>query len=422
MKSLYNLGGAAWAAPGGVRPFSLQPVPDTGAGGRFKYLTHILVFLRLDITTAVGGAVTVRDLFDFLNQINGTILGRNFVNISGWGLHQINALNAQMFGMPEPAAIGAGVANAIRTVRLMIPFEDMNGINPGEGAIPAQVLNEASQLNFTFGPAAIGTLGTVNAATLTLFAACEDRDNLVTPSLIQIAEADVERFSTLPGGVYSTLVAIAPAAAWAAADITALRIVGDDGEVYAGTPTEAALITAGALRFGSNYADVASWADGAANMQILPLIFPETTGRDPRSRWVSALRGLQLDIQGAAALIRMAYIRHEPSIRIKPDLMRAVGAADPSGIQVAPSGGRPGRGIPTPLLRRSFTGDLRVATVVRPEALGSLQGRIRFRAPAAQTSGALKRSRIAQAAASLAVAGSNLTAGAGSGAVAWPED
>lgn len=379
MKNIFNLGG--FANIGGVRTLTLQAIPDIGARGMNVHLTHLAIEMRLDITTAVGGAVTARELYEFMAALNITILGRPLASsINGYDLHMLLGPLGQMsFAMvSEPAAIGAGVANAIRTCRWTIPFADPQFTDPSEGCLPAKLLNEASQIAVQAGAAAIGVLGTVNAAEFTFWALTEDRDSMSIPSLPMYGAADVLRHSTLPGGHYQVLQLIAPAAGFAAADLDTISVRGDDGGVINAVGVDGVISAFVAQKGAWNFGDAARFEDSPGNHPVIPLVFTEGPQGTRLSRLVPAMRGLNLEIMGNAATVHAAWIRREPTIRVAPDALRTLGAGLVDQIRMAPQAGPAGGRNMNPVERQGYLGRLRVLGATTPDALGQLAGRIKL--------------------------------------------
>lgn len=382
MKNVHNLGG--FAALGVTRTITLQPIPDIGARGRNVHLTHLCIEMRMDITTIAGGAVTVRQLYAYLASLTLTILGRPVVSsMSGWDLRTLlgPGVFQQSTLAADPAVIGAGVANAIRTVRLYIPFNDPTLPDPGEGALPAKLLNEASQVAIATGaPAAIGVNATVNACEITFWGLTEDRDDMGIPSLPMYGSADVNRFSTLPGGLYEACVLVEPVAHFAAADVTVISARGDEGAIHNAIATDGVIAAFVAQRAAQNWPDAVAFRDTPASFPFIPIIYPELIQGTRMSRLVPALRGLQLDIQGAAATVHAVWIRREPSPRVATDALRALGASDPSGFELLPQDGPNGTKPSFVAAEREyFLGRLKVAHVLSVNAAGGLAGRIKLK-------------------------------------------
>lgn len=426
MKNQHNLGG--FACVGATRTLTMQPVPDQGHGGTHVHLSHLVLEARMDITTIAGGSVTVRQLYEYLHSINVTILGRALCNgLNGWDLRcLLTPLAWQVTDMAaDPAVIGAAVANAIRTVRLYIPFADPTVEDPSEGALPARILNEASQISInTLAATAIGVNATVNACDLTFYALTEDRSELSIPSLYRIGAADVQRFSTLPGGSYEALIFVEPVAHFAAADITTISVRGDHGPVINAISTDGVIACFAAQRGCQNFNSANRFADVPADYPFLPIISPEAPVGTRLSRLVPASRGLQLDIQGAAAALHAVWVCREPSASVAPDMLRALGAADPSQIQLAPQSGPAGtRPSFVAAERNMFLGRLKIKGALSLAAAGQLVGRIKIAPPqqlSARAAGTIQAAQAFKARQrSLAVAGDLELAPGGQGAAVW---
>lgn len=373
MRNMQNIGLIAWAAPGGLTPISMQPIPDVGAFGRYVYVSGIVLKVEMNITTGAGGGVTTRELYEWISRVTLNVLGRNKCNVNGWDLMWAWAKDCPPGSLQVPAAIVAATAGALRTIWLIIPFFDPRMEDPSGNEIPAGALNE-STLQVTLGAALVNANTTMNTCAVTAYAAVCEKDHVTVPSLGLLEAADVERFETLPAGIYSDLFLVAPAGGWVAADITSLRIQADDGDVFRATTTDAALACHQLIRgFGGplGSANALSWLANAANMAILTLIQPEVQGQGELGRCVPALGKLLLDIQGNAAAIHAVYQRWESADSLSADMFRAMGAQDPRSLKVKPMLKPNKRLLPRSEAGR-IPGPLRLAGANNSDALGRL--------------------------------------------------
>lgn len=376
MRNLQNIGMVNWVAPGGNYPVSLQPIPDVGARGRRTTVSGLVAKFEFDITTGVGGGCTGREILEWILSWGVIILGRQQYNLNGWDSMLAWNYCTDAGSMQAPDDIIAAQANARRSVFLVDPFYNpryqAGPLGPGANEIAAAMLNEG-RCSFRLGTAALNANSTVNACAVTLYAVTDERDHIDIPSLPIWESADIELFETLPAGVYSDLFFVNPSSPWAAADLTAIRIQADDGDVYRSTDPDACLAGAMLLRnLGGPLAsdDMDSWEINAANMTFLPVIYPEANAAAELGRTVPALGKLLVACQGAAAGLHAVWCRWESSDSLASDALRAMGAARPRDVRVAP--------IPAPgkrLMRRTeairIPMPLRVWDV-RPEVMGRL--------------------------------------------------
>lgn len=314
MKRLVNLGTLDWAAAG-VRNVPLEPIPDEYGDDNY-YVAGIVMDCRFDITTGAGGGCTCREIMEWISNIFLRATGHVFCN--GINAYQLQVLVNGIFERHGDvsrggcAAIAASQTNDISHFPVWIDFEQMHAFDGIDSVVLAAMFNDAV-LQVQLGQGALNANTTINAMQIRVWASLDRMGELRVPGLLPTVQAyDGVRFERLPAGIYTTLMAGAPADPWAAADITMVSLRAAGEHIHSAVEPDALLQeffrqcelgTFGTMPLGGY-----DWKDQAALCDYLPLIWPQYTDAANRARLAVDSKGslLHVDMGGAAAAV--AYI------------------------------------------------------------------------------------------------------------------
>jgi len=214
MKRPVQIGSAAWAAAGSLSPFDLRNLSSDIDGDAYG-LRAILAELTFDITTAVGGGCTGREILEWITNIvlRGTV-GVPVQGINAYQLACIQMLEGAF--LSAPADIAANLANQRRVVRVIIPYDRPRAPKPDESLPCCQAFKDAS-LIVTLGAAALNANTTVNSCLVNVIGHVRRQGKVRFPALPHYSAQVGTLQDTLPDGVYDALGIIAPAGGFAAA-------------------------------------------------------------------------------------------------------------------------------------------------------------------------------------------------------------
>lgn len=343
MRPPVDLGVRNWAAPGGPINFPLLGLKAL-IGERFSRIATLIADVYFDITTGGGGGVTGREILEWISMMRFSTKYNTF--LPGCNAHQnaILRFNQGMFfaGM-FPAAIALGQANDISHVKIVIPFEDWRLAEGANLSEPSERLWDG-EFSMTLGAALINANTTVNTCQVSLHAEISHSQSLDAPLYWEDnASAGMLSGFAMPPGLFPDVAIVAPAAAFALADLTNCRIISaGEGVLNANTPDNVVsqflfdlpITSMGAGLGGTN------WTKAFATLIMFPLIWLKSMQGGVLFRDVVDTLGTPLLFDCDGGLTNPVYVyrryKADPQ-RSRDDVVRAAGG-EPSGMRITTKG------------------------------------------------------------------------------------
>lgn len=318
MDNIFNIGLKAWAGSAQTHVIPLAPIPD-GVGSESYRLRLLMIESRFDITTGVAGDVTSDDLISFMgNILVKGMANRNLVNIKTQNLLGLVHMWSSKLSLDMPADIGASATNAIRHLRIFIPYALEEFAHPQDGHVPGGLFNGA-RVKLGLGGSVIGTDGVVNAQQTTIRVCCDLVDEVTLNAVPFIGDSNIQKNGTLSPGVYLALLIRAPSAGFTDADdigTVSLKCAGID--VIDNVEVDGLLARYFHDRdrpfsVWNEAAGAQSWEEFADTQTVIPLLYPD---RNPAmnklgSAYDTMGSELRFDLRGNVTDIDVVYWRLE---------------------------------------------------------------------------------------------------------------
>jgi hypothetical protein len=340
MKRHFNLGTEDWPGAAGVVPFRLSPIPDEYMSDSYR-VARLYLDVRMDITTGNAGDFDADEQYQWLTLILLRASEETIVSLSGWDL--VNFLFYSHTGLniagAFPADIGVDETNLIQHLQLEIPLENAMQVEPQDYVCPASLFNDAD-LQVTFGGAAPGTDTVINAATITVWAQVERKNEIQIPAFPCIMSKHDSLFSETQPGIYDNcFIMPRDGDAFAAADVTAV-MMSASGEVIHGGVGPDGVIQGYTWDHGVGLMMNTAFAKDYATITHLPLIWQGWNARSNRVSQLIDSGGVPLvyNLVGApAADLKWVYRYYRPITREGlAQRFGKMGAANPSAVLQKP--------------------------------------------------------------------------------------
>ena len=305
----------------------LKGIPDRAPDGRGYNVVGFALQVRYDLSTAVSSALTMRQLLESLTV--DVAHPRLTIHGTAHGLVMGELLASGGRGaMVPPSDMGASESNAVKIVTLPLLFAPP-AADPSDFGVPAAALNDAEIAVTQAAPSGTGTV-TMNSYTITAVALLAPENDVRVPAGINIEVLTKAMDDLLPAGVYTGLVILPNAAAFAAsANISQVIVEAGSEPVLRSITPEGVLAAyaAGAtplpIGAASNPCGANDWTAGYASVLGLPLIYAPAPNASDRklSGAVYAPQPVHVRVSGTATSLRY-YCRY----------YRPISAADESQV------------------------------------------------------------------------------------------
>jgi len=342
MKRTIELQTRAWAAAGPLT-WDFSTIDDE-VGDELASVKCVILEFRMAFTCGAGGGCTGRELHEWIQSVDitgGPFVKDMCVNVNGWDLP------LYLFTMENVLQLLADDADAdasyTKVIIIFIPTCSDSHEKPEEHYPPGGAFKRCNLVTM-LGGAAVNANTTMTSCEVDVVVKLHRGHTARFAHFRCIRSIDKERQHDFEPGTFHGMCLVNPSPAWAAADLTRVRLVAD-GDVYHQQVTPDAVIESYIEDMGYNEGSAGggflgataqwTWDTDYADLYVFPIIWLSADARQNRtSQLVGSKAGPLVDLQGAATSFRYVYGFVPPlKSAFTDEMIRELGA-EPEALKV----------------------------------------------------------------------------------------